>query len=104
MNKRSASLVLLGLATLAAPLRAQHAALQTLTDVELWKPDAASRLLAQNGGTGFGQLRAHGFGVQRTTSVLEIRGIAEFVANTEQPREHELELELLSVRFFPARA
>jgi len=89
---------------MAGPARAQSVSAELLGDVETWKTDAGSRLLARNDGRLNAVGRVHGFGLLRPASIVELRLIGELEATTAADEEAELELEMITLRISPTRA
>lgn len=97
--------IALCLALAAGPLFAQQAAVELLTDVELWETDAGSRLLARNDGELGGLGRVYGWGVVRLASTVEVVALGQVVGGTATTTDEDFEasLEQIAVRFFPSR-
>ena len=94
----------LALLLLAANAQAQRPAVETLTDLELWKADSGSRLLARNQGHPMGTARLHGWMSVRPAASFELRAIVELEGTTGKDAELYAELELLSARWLHSRA
>ena len=96
--------IALACVSIATPLRAQRVTVELLGDLEAWKTDDGSRLLARNDGDPAGLIRIHTFGLFRVTPMLDLRLIGEAEASTDSGEEAEAELEMVTLRFSPARA
>ena len=95
----------LTLVALASPVRvasAQRLAAETLLDVEGWKTDDGSRLLARNGGKPSYSVRGFGFLVYEATRGVTLRAIG-YVDQTDSD-EFEKGIDLLSLRIARSRA
>jgi hypothetical protein len=96
----AAMLVLLACAT---PLRAQRIGVEVLGDIEAWKTDAGSRLLARNNGDAMLLGRLHTWLMIRPGAAFELVALGEAEASTADGDEAEAELEMLSLRWLPSR-
>jgi hypothetical protein len=103
MTIRAAIMTLGLLAGMATAARAQRVSIETLVDLEGWKTDDSSRLLARNNGDAFGLARLHLWGGLRLARTVQVLALGEFEASTERGSDPEAELELLELRFTPSR-
>lgn len=87
----------------ARPASAQRVSLETLADVEGWKTDDSSSLLAANGGKPFGALRLHVWGGLRIAPALQLLALGEAETTTISGDDPEAVLELLELRYTPSR-
>jgi hypothetical protein len=91
-------------AILPDPAWAQRVTIEVLSDVEGWKTDSGSRLLARNQGQPLGATRFHALGLVRPFSPVELQVIGRFETSTASVEETESELELIALRVAPTRA
>lgn len=104
MTMRRPATVLVCLALFATGGRAQRVALETLTDVELWKTSDSSRLLARNNGDALAEARLHAWFRMRLGETLELRTLGR-VGWTTEPGTHLVSsLEQASLRYVRSRA
>jgi len=87
----------------AAPVRAQRIGLELLGDLEAWKTDAGSRLLARNGGDPAFVARMHGWLMLRPVPSVEFIALGEAQSETGADETVELELKMMSLRWLPSR-
>ena len=87
----------LALLLLAANAQAQRPAVETLTDLELWKADSGSRLLARNQGHPMGTARLHGWMSVRPAASFELRAIVELEGTTGKDAELDAEVKAARV-------
>lgn len=102
---RSPVVVLLAFLALATPVGAQRVALETLTDIELWKTDDSSRLVARNEGRALVVGRMHAWLSARLAESLELRALGAAEASSAR-RDGDLtaSLQLLTLRYARSRA
>ena len=103
MKLKALGLALL-LALMPGAATAQRVAATLLGDVEGWKTDAGSRLLARNDGELLAAAHLYGFGLLRLSAITELRVVTEIEASTAADEDAEIELELVSLKVSPSRA
>jgi hypothetical protein len=102
MRRIAAALVCL--AVVAAHAGAQRIALETLTDIELWKTSDSSRLLARNGGDALVEARMHAWFRMRVGESVELRTLGRLNWTTEPGTHLVSSLEQASLRYVRSRA
>jgi hypothetical protein len=83
---------------------AQTIGAEVLGSVEFWKTDAGSRLLALNDGDPMILGRLYGFAVWQPTRSLRLMAIGEAYGVTGDDSEIDIDVELLSLRWWHSRA
>jgi hypothetical protein len=78
---------------------AQRVSVEALADLETWKTDSGSILLARNHGRVAPQGRVHAWIVLSPTRNLELVSIGEMVAGYVEDERTEIELEMMEGRF-----
>jgi hypothetical protein len=101
---RRIAVLLWCLAALAPPATGQRMALETLTDVEVWKTSDSSRLLARNKGDPFAELRLHAWFRMRLGESVELRTLGRLGWTTEPGTHVVSSLEQASLRYARSRA
>jgi hypothetical protein len=79
--------------------RAQRVSVEALADLEMWKTDSASLLLARNHGKAAPQAKVHAWLVFSPLRNLELVTIGEAVAGYIEDERTEVELEMIEGRF-----
>jgi len=110
VNRRAAALVLLAVVSGTRVLPAQlPISAEALVDVEGWKTDSLSRLLARNGGDPAYELRVHGWLGWRASRGLQLvalgvgeYGTAGYISANPESAEAAGALELLGARWTPS--
>jgi hypothetical protein len=82
---------------------AQGVSVEALADLEMWKTDSGSILLARNHGRVAPQGRVHAWVLLNPTRNLELVTIGEMVAGYVEDERTEIELELMEARFTVGR-
>jgi hypothetical protein len=95
---------LLALPVAAAPVSAQHVTIETLTDLEAWKTDDSSRLVARNSGRLAAEARLRAWVAWRPSASFELRGLGFVQTGRADSAGTEAYLEMVSMRYFPSRA
>jgi hypothetical protein len=103
MIMRRVVLCLACLGVLATRAGAQRIALETLTDVELWKTSDSSRLLARNNGDALAEARLQGWFRMRFGESLELRTLGRLGWTTEPGTHLVAALEQASLRYVRSR-
>jgi hypothetical protein len=88
----------------AVPAHAQRITLESLSDLELWKTDDSSRLLARNGGDPAILARFRLWASWRLAPTVELRAVGFVEGGNAESDNVYAAVELLSLRWFPSRA
>jgi hypothetical protein len=83
----------------ASPLAAQRATVEALVDLEGWKTDAGSALLARDSGRLAGEARLTLWGALRPMRGLQLTAIGSAQAGTVEPKHASWEYDLLEARW-----
>jgi hypothetical protein len=78
---------------------AQGVSVEALADIEMWKTDSASLLLAHNRGQAAPQAKVHGWLLINPTQTLQLVAIGEAVAGYVEDERTELEIEMIEARW-----
>ena len=98
MGNREWGLLALCLCLGAGPARAQRATVETLLDLEGWKTDAGSRLLARDSGRLAGEARLTAWGAWQPVARLQLTALGEASAGTAEPKHAYWQYDLLEAR------
>ena len=98
-NRQSAIASLVALVCAVTPLRAQRATIETLVDLEGWKTDAGSALLARNNGHAAYEGRLTLFGAWRPLTNLQLTAVGEAEGGNAESKKAYWEYDLLEARW-----